>query len=539
MAVMLDVTGDLVLTGQDSFSTLTVDRQGQLGLEHAELRNIITRVAKAINQQHEQVTGLQTEIDQLHGELHAMRMQTSSVDGRLGETEDIAREVKIKIERMSEEIAEITSTQGQEVVSKEDLDELHERCDRLIKQLEAQDHRFRDDVDGTKDLIRDLDDKVTQQQSFLDNDVESRFSENDDALLSQKMELESLQSTVADMHRRKANRSELNEMEKVIDFIREEQKSDNATLKEAHQNLQKLDDCVSLAYENKAQTENLWRIFRDETSEIRDWASKGFSEVRIDIRAKMEEAYALSAIEELKREVRKDKMYFTQATSRVEDGIKHKAEAGDVVRLKDAVQEFRELTKKPKQLLVGTKCLACNRPATEDMTLDGAVDSARERQRDELYHEVQKVLSKSSSGNDVIKYVAVHVGSPTRAYASGSGPFEARNVTDPTPGSHYLAPATPRASNAPNRPAPDTGVPRAPPREVPPLARVGARRLEGPQPPRGPPSARRMHSGYMSMRDALAPQPPSSARRRASSPSGSVGEALQDSGVAVHVSAPV
>uniref|UniRef100_A0A7S1MEN7 Uncharacterized protein n=1 Tax=Alexandrium catenella TaxID=2925 RepID=A0A7S1MEN7_ALECA len=506
MAVMLDTTGDLVLTGHDSFSTLTVDRTGNLALEHEELRNIIRRLARAMNQQHESVTGLQTEMDQVHGELHAIRMQSAHIDSRLSETEDVAREVRIKMERMSEELAELHGLHSQdEVPTREDIQAIHDRCDRLGRQLDEQDLQLTGDSEKAKVQIGHLESQLTKQQQYLDEELEARFTETDDAMLSQKMELEGLQVTMSDLNKRKANRSEMNDMQKVIEFVREEQKSESATLKEAHQNLRKLDDCVSLASENKTQTENLWRAFREEAQEIREWASKTLNELKVAMRSKMDEASALAVFDELQREVRKDKLHFAKATSRVEDGIKHKAEAGDVLRLQDAVQEFRQQTKKPKQLLVGTKCLACNRVATEDTTVESMVDAVLERQRDELYQEVQRALSKTDSGNEVLKFVSVHVGSPKRLHPAGGGAFDGRDASDHGPGSHYVKPATPRVLS---RPATQTAnIPiRAPPREVPPLVRMAPRRVEGPAPPasaRGAVGARRVRDGYMTMRDAV------------------------------------
>lgn len=497
MSVVLDVTGDLLLTGSDIFGSLYLDQRGAIALEHEELRNIIAQLAKAINQQHDQVQNLQTEVDALHGERHAAKQSTLDIERRLQEVEDTGREVKITMIELKESMQALAEAAGKDrqdrqeldVVKKDDIVALEERFQELAEQLEQYEQLQKQSAARLIDDARETRERLQRHEDIITKDLDTRFIKCDDALLVQKLDLEGLQVSLTDLQSRKANKSDVTELQKKLDVVRQEQTKDSAVLKEAHSNLEKLDDCVNLATDNKTQTQELWRIFREESQEVRDWASRAFNELRSTTRKKIDETTALHHIDELRTELRKNTAHLSQVTARVEAGFRHKADSGDLIRLEDTVEEFKKLNKKARQMLVGTKCLSCDRAAADEVTMDGAVDVAKERQQEQLFHEVQRILSKETGGvgQDVLKFVAVHVGSPTRLPSAGVGTFEARNVLDHTPGSHHLVPAGGGArSAASSRPsthglrfrnpsAPESE--RSPARVPAPLVRMAPRRL--------------------------------------------------------------
>jgi len=345
--VMLDVTGDMVLTGSDVFSSLFIDRTGALSLEHDELRSIISQLAKAINVQHEKVQTLQTEVDEIHGNLHALSEEANSLRTRTHECEDTGREFAVKVSELRREIKAVADATGRELqdmslyAKKEELVPLEERCGELALQIERHEEVHMETATLLSERVQACEDSITRYDDFINNDLGVRFEKIDDGLLAHKMDLEGLQITATEINTRKASRTELAELQKRVDAVAEIQTRDSATLEEAHSNLENLHECINMANDNKAQTQALWKIFREESQEVRDWASRGFSELRAATRIKMDEATALNCLDDLRAELRNNTMHLAEASARVECGIRNKAEAGDLIRLEDAVHQVR------------------------------------------------------------------------------------------------------------------------------------------------------------------------------------------------------
>jgi len=377
---------------------------------------------------------------------------------------------------------------------------LEERCVDLALQLERQEEVHMESATVLSERVQACEDGLQEQGDFIHNELPPRFEKVDDGLLAQKMDVEGLQITATEINTRKANRTELAELQKRVDAVAEIQTRDSATLEEAQQNLEKLHECITMANDNKTQTQALWKIFREESQEVRDWASRGFSELRAATRIKMDEAAALNCLDELRAELRNNTMHLAEASARVESGIRNKAEAGDLIRLEDTVHRVQTDTTRPKQLLIGTKCLACDRPALDEVTLDGALHAAEDLQKEQLFRQVKRIISRDA-GQDVLNFVSVHVGSPTRVAGVTGGCFEARDTRDHSPGSHALTATSSRGRQMAlaSRQNTETAAPpeRAPPRVQPPLVRLTPRR------PRTEPDQRYGSLAPSTLRDTL------------------------------------
>jgi len=94
---------------------------------------------------------------------------------------------------------------------------------------------------------------------------------------------------------------------------------------------------------------------------------------------------------------------------------------------------------------------------------------------------VQRALDKKADfakTENVLKYVAIHVGTPKSARALvGHGMFDSREVDDPTPGGHYLIRVGGGGGGCASRPQTHSGNDRRPNREEVPLHRVSPRKL--------------------------------------------------------------
>jgi len=199
------------------------------------------------------------------------------------------------------------------------------------------------------------------------------------------------------------------------------------------------------------------------------------------VRTKMSEQEALSHILELRIEVRSLSPFVSESMSRIEASVRGKAGASEVQKLQDDVEVISRTTAKPNQLLLGTKCLACDHQVhSANATDTGPLSLVDRYQEKDLWNEVQRVLEKKRpdselSGKNVLKYVAIHVGSPVKAAdVSGHGAFDCRDTRDQSPGGHYLM-RVGGGGGGLSRPQ-SQGGPERPGREVPPLVRIATRR---------------------------------------------------------------
>jgi len=308
----------------------------------------------------------------------------------------------------------------------------------------------------------------------------------------------------------------VSDLTKQIFFMRQDISQEQAMLSKARAHFEKLDALVMMIEENKQLMQELWRLFRKETLELRQWASHGLHELRGDLRTKMDAAEAIENVDKLRSEVRSIGPSLSEATTRVALDVRHKAEKLDVIRIQDTVAELAKHSTRTGQLLIGKKCISCDRVASAvDSTDLGHVELQRVRQQEELLKEVEQAIAMRDwplssmteqqrnrspvRDGGLMKYVAIHVGSPRSVGAgnppaTGPGIFEVRSDSGQGADNHVIVP-TPRASRPstcpegasrsrqPNGFGGPTGgqnsdrSARAPPREMPPLVRTNPRRV--------------------------------------------------------------
>jgi hypothetical protein len=296
-----------------------------------------------------------------------------------------------------------------------------------------------------------------------------------------------------------------------LHVLAEGQAANHQMLSTAQRNFQELSVLNELVKENKDRMQEMWKLFGQESQQVREWASSGFSELRAAVRAKMDEREAFRLVDDIRKEVRDLAPSLSEAMSRLEVDVRHKADLSSVAKLEDVTEELVRTIPRPKQLLIGTKCLACDRIVSERQCTDKGTLLADRQQEEQLWSEVQKALnntkvdSRPPGSKEVLKYVAIQVGSPSKAIAldGHSGIFDARDLGL---GGHHLVRAggggggfsRPQTSCDPST--------RRQPREPPPLVRIAPRRPV--QTPRqGQPH--RMPPGH-SMRAALGQMPSTS-----------------------------
>jgi len=107
------------------------------------------------------------------------------------------------------------------------------------------------------------------------------------------------------------------------------------------------------------------------------------------------------------------------------------AERGEVMHLKDGLAKVSQnLRDKEATVLFGARCLSCNRVFDDVRVEPNAVDLQQERQRQQVFAEVQRVLNDPAADfSKPVKMVSVKVGKPgvSRSNMDGTGSFHTRD----------------------------------------------------------------------------------------------------------------
>lgn len=497
MAIRLILTDEVVKT-DGHLASLELDERGMLHVQHQAMNTVVGQVVRAINGACEQVEKVTVESEQNVDSISALEGHLAAFEARIRECEDACQEVRLQFGTMA------TGPRPGSPQEREDspeqigaLDALLEQISSISERQAAAERMQEEDRENFATKFDKANDLLIRHQDFFDDELETRLTQAEDDRVAIKAEVEALRSGLEDCNNKKATKVAAEELSRKVAELLEGHEEDHRMLTDARKQFVKLDGLTDLVNDNKIRMQDMWKLFSQESQGLREWASSGFNELRVAVRSKMEESDAQAHVNELRREVRELSPFLSEAVSRMESGLRLKAEASQVGRLKDGLDQLERQSGRPKQLLIGTKCLGCDREvSTAGFTDKSVIRLDRDRQQEDLFHEVQRVLAHEqnpghpdklgSAPSDVLKYVAIHVGKPvkTRGTATGMGMFDSTDPRDCSPGSHELirsAPSTAGVPANPRRPhTHDSSITRSPPREIPPLVRITPRK---PQPP--------------------------------------------------------
>lgn len=498
MTLTLEVTGDTV--AESFLSSLILDDKNMLGIEYEGLRKIIAQVVRASNMLGKHVDKLRDDDEQLNDAVQHLEQQIASYEVRVRECEDTCQEVRLQIGTMIVEQQQKQpepEIQATSEVSRKDLSEIMTRIDGLSRDQENARQTQQNDVEVLHRKCSEHEDTLNRHQDFFQDELEARLTQSDDDRVAIKSDLEAVRQALEDSNARKASKVEVNDLAHRLQELCHEHATDHQMLADAHRHFKKLDGLTDLVNENQSRMQESWAKFGIESQELREWAARNFNELRSAVRGKMNEEDGLSHVREIRRELRELAPFLSEAVTRVEEEVRHKADVSGVVKLQDGIDILHRQAGRTKQLLLGTKCLACDREIDSTTATDkGPVSLVERRQEEELWNEVQRTLHQQADprgrSRDVLRYVAIHVGSPMRERdLAGKGIFQARDHDEQVPGGHYLMRTSGGAGAPLSRPQTSDGHERAAPREVPPLVRVPPRRPGRFGPPSGGTSWRR------------------------------------------------
>jgi hypothetical protein len=489
MTLTLEVTGEAV-ADTAKLTSLVIDDKNMLGMEYEALRKVIGQVVHAINTMGKQVEKLREDEDQCLEAVQHLEQQISSFEVRSRECEDTCQEIRLQLGTMVVEVEKVPEKPVvQEVrsdIDRKEVNEVIQKLEVLAHDVDGLKRKEKSDADALHAQFAELEDTLSRHQDFFDDELESRLTAADEERVQIKAEFEVLRQSYEETLTRKADKVELGDIVHRTNQLIEGQEANHSKISAAEQQFMKLDGLTDLVDENKRRIQEMWALFGKESQELREWATGGFADLRAAVRSKMNEQEALSHVSELRKEVRELAPVIKEGLSRVETNLRQKAEASEVHRLQDDV-DMLNTKDQPKQLLVGTKCLACDRQVSSaDATDQGPLSLTDRRQEGELWNEVQRALDRQENDHsrqigtkDVLKYVAIHVGRPTRASSLvGRGLFDARDSSgeNQPPGGHYLMRVGGGGGGLARPQTTGGDCIRAPPREPTPLVRMTPRR---------------------------------------------------------------
>mmetsp|Transcript_40810 Transcript_40810/g.108146 ORF Transcript_40810/g.108146 Transcript_40810/m.108146 type:complete len:562 (-) Transcript_40810:197-1882(-) len=491
----LEATGDNIATNVP-LGGLVLEG-GMLGCQHETMRLILAKLAAAINKLSEQVRSLESDTEEVKDNVNLVERNQLADEGRMQEFEAFLQELRVQqlnvqCAPIPDDVADAVAD-APERTSEGEAATHHGALEKSVTQLSQ---RVEEVASQSKEwagvweaLEAERAEKFRAQREALDDLVQTSVQQNE-LQMDLKRDLELLHIMVKEQGREKASVKETERTRLLVVSLAERQTQHETTLRDSSEKFGKLDELFAVVSDNTARTQDMWRTSKSELLEFRSWVSRLFDGFRQALKSKMDDQQVNDHIGRLRSEVRELGPQLSDAAYRAGEGVRNKADMADLVKLADVVEEIAKDSGRTEQLLIGTRCLSCDRPTTRESRDHGRISLDRMRQQDELFRSVEEAIRDSGGKHHELNYVAVHVGSKEHGTIPGS--VLATHGQDDSLGSFAVAPMKKRLlmkGRNRSRCEGSPTVPRSPPREVPPLVRVPLRRLTGGmRPPRTAPA---------------------------------------------------
>mmetsp|Transcript_46769 Transcript_46769/g.111230 ORF Transcript_46769/g.111230 Transcript_46769/m.111230 type:complete len:591 (-) Transcript_46769:32-1804(-) len=511
MVWRLDLTGDVIPAGmgnlEQAWAHFSVDNDGMLTFNYDNLEAIVGKLVRAVNMLSQQVNTLQLDLDEMHGSVEHLEKQLATDMASAQDAQSAVRQMQVQLMTMESTIrppsaaAEVPGT-AESGSAGSDMD-IHpalvlDKVDELAKELENVADMHEDFSKTLAERMEACEDQMQTFQGTIATDFKTRLTYNETMLLQLRTDIEKLGQQVAEDEKNKASSASLDALSARFEAMRRERQKDRSMLEGATEKFEKLDELYETVTRNSTRLQELWKNVKGESQEFRTWTCRALDDIRTAMRTKVDEHKADEIYDAMRRELLEFSPKIAATVSmRLEADMQSKANMADVLRLQEIVEALAAEPAHKGRLLMGTKCLTCDRPvSTYDSTDTGHVDLEAAKQQEGILKDVQRAIQRQQDAqqgslSDVLNYVAVRVGSPG-GKARGSGVYEQRVKGEDGGAGEYsitriLKPS--RRSASPDTNARNVGVEvsvspnRRSPREMPPMVRVGPRRIKRLMPP--------------------------------------------------------
>jgi len=425
---------------------LVLDDNGMLGCHYEVLQKHIDQLIQAINAHSEQLEGLVTATRVNSEAVSDVEKNQLAGEARVSDCEEGIRSLKVELHAVHN-TAQKASAPKPAVTTKEPdtqvSDAWRSRCNALAERLQAVEDGMAEESERLQLRFDDVD------RTLLDLQALSQTMEAlEEKVRDGREELEAVRSHAADQLDRWCGKvqSDVANLRGVADAFEKELEENRNQLRGADLNFVKLDAVLSEVQDNTSRTKEVWRQFRTESQEFRSWVAHLFEVLRRAIHAKTDDDHVATHMDELRREVRDLAPHMvSEASQRVEADFRGKADVADLVKLRDTVEELARTAYRSGQLLIGKKCLTCDRPVTSASSDQGRIQLERSRQEGDFFREVELALAESDSVRQkVLSCVSVCVGRPEQVTIPGAV-CNTVGAADGSPGSHVFSRVRTRA----------------------------------------------------------------------------------------------
>lgn len=409
MTLKLDMTGELV-GANERLSTFVIDDEGTLGASHYTLRKVLTQLVNASNAQCHTERAMKEDITAISETLHALEHQIAAVEARVRECEETCQEMRVQVRTMDV----MPSSQAQEMKNREaDVLKKSQQLDGLAGRVTKMEKTLAKVLSDSDSRMGKFEEQWWRFRDGFNNNCEERFTKVDDMLLALQADFGVLRQTIIEVNMHKAGKTEFEEVALRIDSLMKNTEKNQLMLTEARAQYAKVDCMSELINANKSTMQEMWRSARGEAQDLREWASQCLEGLKQRIRVKMDEATAADQLNGLRKEMREALPHLSAMVSRVKADMLNKADNAEVVRLQERLSDLGKLCENPKQLLVGKKCLACDRSVTSL-----GVTDQRSQNRDDIPSEGQR--NRSQGKRKVLSdWFDVHRGGTTPVGGAG------------------------------------------------------------------------------------------------------------------------
>jgi len=427
----------------DDFEPLSfceVDPKGHLFVEHDGLKSLIERIFGVVKDQNDKQNQVGEDIYDVRSNLTAVERQCVHLNVQIKDLQEMIQRAQMQINMMGAVAVQaqkqdtgpaetgILAAQDQALSATEALEDLTERFDNFERltggQLELYQSRF-----------LKLEEGLARHEHTIDYDLGSRFDRNDEAMENIREDIDALRKRAVDESAKKADRSDVLKLTEWLMRNEETQKSTNDDILKAKEDFKHLNAMANEMVDTRHQCQELWRLVREESREVRDWISHSLDDLRKEVRSKAVATEVCDRMEALQKDVTglAGRM---QAVAHIKAQLNTKAEKNDVRRLQETSEFVQNELVNHGAVAAGTTCLACKRPMDKgDRFASGGREDtyiSEEHQGRRLLGEVRNALDKGQG--DLLEYVAVNVGSPVRTAGTDGRMYEGRVSPSPGPG---------------------------------------------------------------------------------------------------------
>lgn len=414
-------------TGKLVQLVLEEDTPGKAGLalDLTDLRGSIKQLVAFVNVLQNDIVNLRVEDQDIRDSVETVQQSVVGYDARIRDAEDIAQSALIQVRTTTAEAKDrqkkMEEMAAKAVESAEQAQEsMSPRADDMAASASAM------QLSEVQESIAELDARM--QEKLADHATEAaeaheslrgkvieiaerhsqRFEEHSNLNDRLRSDVDTLRQRRDEDFQRKADRKEVEALQKETDKITEFQKENMAKFETAMEDIAKAQQFVSSVTGMQDQLKELWFFTRQGLQDLREWAAQGHEDHKRQVVRKADAAEVRDDRDLLRNDISEIIKRLHQVEGAVSMFHTRMVDKREVLELRDITARISQTIDNREGVLFGQRCLSCNRTFADDVQTANAVELDKERQRSALLHEVEQAYNSTDGG--AIKFLSINVG---------------------------------------------------------------------------------------------------------------------------------